>query len=229
MKKVLITGASGSLGSACVHEFINQGYHVIGTVSPGKQLDYSTKADVSVYPVNLADEAETDHTFNQIITDHQQIDAALLLVGGFSMGTLQDTDGDSLRKMLSLNFETAYHISRRVFAKMTEQPGGGRIVMVGAKPALDPKAAKSKVAYSLSKSLIFRLAEILNEEGKAKNVVSTVVVPSIIDTKPNRKSMPKADPADWVTAEQIASIMAFVTSDNGSALREPVLKIYGNS
>jgi NAD(P)-dependent dehydrogenase (short-subunit alcohol dehydrogenase family) len=46
------------------------------------------------------------------------------------------------------------------------------------------------VAYGLAKSLIFRLAELMNDEAKGKNVVTSVVVPSTIDTPQNRKQCP---------------------------------------
>ena len=52
------------------------------------------------------------------------------------------------------------------------------------------------VAYGLAKSLIFRLAELMNAEAKGTNVVVAVIVPSTIDTPQNRKSMPDADSAN---------------------------------
>jgi NAD(P)-dependent dehydrogenase (short-subunit alcohol dehydrogenase family) len=81
----------------------------------------------------------------------------------------------------------------------------------------------------LSKSLLFKLAEFLNEEGKNKNVVTSVIVPSTIDTPANRESMPDADPNNWVKAEEIADVLEFICSDKGNVLRESVYKVYGNS
>ena len=59
------------------------------------------------------------------------------------------------------------------------------------------------VAYGLAKSLIIRLAELMNLEAKGKNVVTSVVVPSTIDTPQNRKAMPDADFNKWVKPEDI--------------------------
>ena len=229
MKNILITGAGGALGKACVMEFIKKGHHVIALLSPGKKLPYETPAPVSVYNADLMNEDNTLEVVDQIITDHTSIDVALLLVGGFAMGSLDNTGGAMIKKMIGLNFDTTYYTGSKVFNQMITQPNGGRIVMVGAKPALEPIAATSKVAYALSKSLIFKLAEIFNEIGKDNNVVSTVIVPSIINTEDNRKAMPKADTAAWVQPEEIAAIVAFATSDQGATLREPIIKIYGKS
>jgi len=85
------------------------------------------------------------------------------------------------------------------------------------------------VAYGLSKSLIFRLAELMNDEARGKNVVTAVIVPSIIDTLQNRKSMPDADFSKWITPEAIAELVHYHASEKASALRETVLKIYGGS
>ena len=85
------------------------------------------------------------------------------------------------------------------------------------------------IAYGLSKSLLLKLAEYLNEEAKGKNVTATVIVPSTLNTPANRKSMPDADASKWVDPEHLAGILEFVVSENAAPLRELVLKVYNNS
>jgi hypothetical protein len=85
------------------------------------------------------------------------------------------------------------------------------------------------IGYGLSKSLVFRLAELFNAEAKDLDVVTSVVVPSTIDTPQNRNSMPKADFKKWVTPAAIADIIYFHASGQGSVLREPVIKVYGGA
>ncbi|MEQ9414648.1 MAG: SDR family NAD(P)-dependent oxidoreductase, partial [Cyclobacteriaceae bacterium] len=214
---------------ACVTSFQKKAYHVIAILSPGKKLPYATPSAVSVYNADLINESNTQDVLTQVIDDHQTIDTALFLVGGFAMGTIDNTNGESIKKMISLNFETAYYSARVIFGHMAGQKNGGRIVFVGARPSLDAKAGKGVLAYALSKTLIFKLAELLNEEGKDKNVISSVFVPSIIDTPDNRKAMPNANTDQWVTPEEIAEIIEFATSEKGSVLREPIIKVYGKS
>jgi NAD(P)-dependent dehydrogenase (short-subunit alcohol dehydrogenase family) len=109
------------------------------------------------------------------------------------------------------------------------RPAGGRFILVGARPGLVSKAGKDFFAYSVSKSMVFKLAEMINAEGEGKNVSATVIVPSVIDTDANRKSMPDADFSDWVSPEQIAGAIAFYLSDESSAIREAVVKVYNRS
>jgi NAD(P)-dependent dehydrogenase (short-subunit alcohol dehydrogenase family) len=85
------------------------------------------------------------------------------------------------------------------------------------------------VAYSLGKSLIFRLAELMNAEAKGTDVVTSVIVPSTIDTPQNRKSMPDVDFNKWVKPEAIADVIHFYCSAGAAVLREPVIKIYNNA
>jgi NAD(P)-dependent dehydrogenase (short-subunit alcohol dehydrogenase family) len=227
MPSVLITGANGNLGTAVTRSFLEKGYSVIATVhNEASKGDLAANANLRTEVIDLRDEAATGSFVSQIIQDYQTIDAAVLLVGGFAMGNLQATGTDAIRNQISLNFETAYHVVRPLFYHMLER-NEGKIVLVGARPALQPAAGKNMIAYSLSKSLLFRLAEYLNAEAKGKNVTVTVLVPSTIDTKPNRESMPDADPDNWVKPEEIASVIHFVVSDK--ALRESVLKVYKNA
>ena len=229
MKTVIITGAAGNLGKACVEKFLAEGYKVIATVTPGKDLGYKMAGPVETYDADLSDEKAVDQVVSKIIAKHQTIDAALLLVGGYASGGINETDGSTMKKMLTLNFDTTYFVARPVFQQMLKQPSGGRIILVGARPALKPKDGIKSFAYALSKSLIFKLAEFLNAAGSEKNVNACVIVPSTIDTPPNRQAMPNADFTAWVRAEDIAATMAHVCSEESKAWRETVVKIYNRS
>lgn len=228
-KNVLITGAAGNLGRAAVAKFSEEGYRVIATVEPGRTLGYNVPDTVSIYPVDLQDEMATAEFVAKITTAFSTIDACLLLVGGFAGGGVSAATGKDLKKMITLNFETAFFVARPVFGQMLKQENGGRIVLVGARAALEPETGKNFLAYSLSKSLLFDLAEMLNVEGTAKNVVTSVIVPSTIDTPANRSQMPNADFSKWVLPEKIADVMAFIASEKARALSGTVLKVYGNS
>lgn len=229
MNTIIITGAAGNLGTATTKTFLDEGYNVIATVSnDNAKNNIPPHPRLDVWAVNLTNEAETTTFVKLVIEKYHKIDAALLLVGVFAMGSMDDTSGDDLKKMYALNFETAYYAARPLFKHMKEF-GTGRIVFVGSRPALNPADGKSMVAYALSKSLLFNLANYMNEETKGTNVVTTVVVPSIIDTPVNRKVIPGADQSRWVKPQQIADIMKFICSDTADILRETVLKVYDNS
>jgi NAD(P)-dependent dehydrogenase (short-subunit alcohol dehydrogenase family) len=228
-KNIIITGANGNLGTAVVKKFLAGDYKVIAVDHLGTHLGFADRQpNFELHAVDLANETESDLFAREAISLYGTIDGALLLAGGFAMGDIAETDMTAIKKMVSLNFETAYHMARPLFQHMLEN-GYGRIVFVGARPALQPEAGKDMIAYALSKSLLFTLANMLNKEAKGKNVVVSVIVPSTIDTPPNRESMPNANTDNWVKAEQIAEVLEFICSDKGLPVREPVYKIYNNA
>lgn len=221
---ILITGANGGLGTSVVALFLEKGYQVIATVATeAHRQDFTAHERLDVQVVDLTDEVATE-----AFVKRGSIDAAILLVGGFAMGGLAETTGADLKKMFSLNFDTAYFVARPVYAQM-QQKGRGRIVFVGARPALVAGQGKNVVAYALSKSLLFQLADLINADAKHNDIVASVVVPSTIDTPANRKSMPDADVETWVKPEQLAEIFHFICSDAAAPLREPVWKVYNKA
>jgi len=229
MKTIIITGANGNLGSAVTKEFLGKGYQVVATVVAEEMIaDFVAHGQLEVRVVNLTDEELTASFIQSVITKYKKVDAALMLVGGFAMGNIAATSSADIDKQLSVNFKTAYHVTRPLFQHMMEN-GTGRLIYIGARPAIEPAQGKNLLAYGLSKSLLFKLAEYLNEEAKGKNVTATVVAPSTLDTPLNRKEMPGTDPAIWVKPAALAEILEFIVSDKSSVLRETVLKVYNNA
>lgn len=229
MKTIIITGANGNLGSAVTAEFLGKGYRVIATVRKEEnRKEFSENANLQVEAIDLNDEAKSTAFVARAIAQHTAIDAALLLVGGFAMGDISKTSMSSIHQQIALNFETAYHIVQPLFQQMMQQ-GKGRIVLIGARPAIEASYGKDLVAYGLSKSLLFTLAGYLNAAAKGKDVTVTVAAPSTLDTPLNRRNMPDVDPETWVKPAVLAEILEFMVSDRSHPLRETVLKVYNNS
>lgn len=229
MKTVLITGANGNLGTAVTLHFLEKGYQVVATVFAENMLsDLPSHECLDVKVVDLGNEAATGLFIESVIDRYKKLDAALMLVGGFAMGDLAATATAAIQKQIALNFETAYHVTRPVYAHM-KATGSGRLVYIGARPAIEPAYGKGLIAYGLSKSLLFTLAEYINAESKGTDVTATVVAPSTLDTPLNRQSMPDTDPSIWVKPTALAEILEFVVSEKAAVLRESVLKVYNNA
>ncbi|RED99803.1 SDR family NAD(P)-dependent oxidoreductase [Marinoscillum furvescens] len=223
-KNVLVTGATGNLGTAVCKKLLDQGYQVIGTTRPGSQAPESA---VDFFPCDLTDENATAALFDQLKSKYQRLDGVICLVGGFGMGNIRESSSQDMLQMLQLNYFTAYHTAQQAINWMNTT-GGGKLIFIGAKPAQEGGAGPV-LPYAISKSAVAKLAEIINEDADNQNIQASLVVPSIIDTPPNREGMPDANFSDWVTPEALAANIAHLLSEHGSPLRDVVLKVYNRA
>lgn len=223
-RNVIVTGASGGLGTAVVDAFKREGYRIIATVLPGSG-DHVEAAD-DVYEVNLADEDAVLEFFKEIQMQYGDVDALILLVGGFAMGDIETTSANDIKQMVELNFFSAYHMVRAFLPGM-KKADHGQFLLVGAKPAAEKKHRKSILAYALSKGMLMDFAQVLGEECEGTKLRTHVFVPSIIDTPANRAAMPDADFAAWVNPEEIAEAMHYAL--NNPSLKDMTFKLYGDS
>ncbi len=227
-KVAIITGSTGNLGKVVTSNMISVGFTVIGTYEPDLNADDGHEK-ANYKPVDLSDSNAAKKFVLGTAEEYGRIDAVVCLVGGFAMSTLIDSNISDINKMIDLNFQTALNTVQPALSVMKAQESLGNIVLIGAKPVFEVNAFKSVFPYALSKSMVLRMAEVINAETQTNNARATVIVPSIIDTPPNREAMPEANFDDWVTPESIAEKIVFVCSEKGMDLRQTVLKVYGNS
>ncbi|HLF36151.1 MAG TPA: SDR family NAD(P)-dependent oxidoreductase [Cyclobacteriaceae bacterium] len=227
MKKVaIVTGAAGNLGQAVTAKLIKNGFHVTGIVSSRTPNKFVNSASIEMFQADLGDESVIREIIQRIFDLHKKIDVAVLTAGGFAMGDLKSTGKKELDHMYRLNFETAYFSAREIFQIMETQTEEGRIFLVGAKPGLEPSTGSSMVAYTLMKSLLTGLSDMLNKDGNPKGIFSTLIVPSVIDSPANRIAMPTADFSKWVSPEIIADKILDILSEEKWKSPLPLLKLY---
>lgn len=224
---LLITGANGNLGQVVVQHLHELEYRLEVTIGKGANPFFKL-SQIHVSPVDLLDEHLALQYVRNVISRSGRIGAGILLVGGFTMGDLPSTEWHHVEKMIHLNFKTAFSIAQPLFQHF-EKTGGGQLIFVGARPAIQASAGKNMIAYALSKSLLFQLADLINEAGKNKRIRASVLVPSTIDTPANRASMPDADPTKWISPQAIAETIAFLLSDTGKQLAGSTYKLYNES
>ena len=99
------------------------------------------------------------------------------------------------------------------------------LLYIGALGALSGQADMS--AYCCAMSSLMKLTESLSEKPRHKAVNVNAVLPSIIDTPPNRAAMPDADFSKWVSPEQLANVICFLASDSASAIHGALITVRG--
>ena len=82
-------------------------------------------------------------------------------------------------------------------------------------------------AYTAAKSGVARQTEALAEEVKDQGLRVNAVMPSIIYTPANRAAMGEGDADKWVAPEELARVIAFLLSDDASAITGACIPVTG--
>lgn len=220
--KVVITGGLGALGRSVASMLSARGMQVA-------LLDRAPAADVggaaAVFGgVDLGDVASAGAAFLQAAQALGGIDALVNVAGGFQWETLEGGSIETWDRLYSMNLRTAVIACKKVLPYLLQAPSG-RIVNIGALASV--KAGAGMGAYAASKAGVARLTESLAEELKDKHINVNAVLPSIIDTPANRADMPDADVTRWVSTQSLGAVIAFLLSDDASAITGACLPVAG--
>jgi len=220
---ILISGADGNLGAAVADKFIAEKDQVFALYADQAKADQDDRS-LDKYVADLMKAEEAKSAVDVMLKKQKLINGAVLTVGGFAVGSIEDTSIEDIEQQFKLNFNTAFNLVKPLMANMKE---GGHIFLVGAKPATDADGLKDMLAYGLAKKLVFTLAEVINADRENTGIQCQVIVPSIIDTPPNRESMPDANFDDWVTPQQIAETIYYHFKH--PYIKEAIIKVYGEA
>jgi NAD(P)-dependent dehydrogenase (short-subunit alcohol dehydrogenase family) len=221
-KVVVVTGASGALGRVVAEVALARGARVAGIDHTPSQLEASPDR-IEIGSVDLSDAAQAKTAIDAVASHFGKIDALINIAGGFAFEAVAEGDPKTWQRMYALNVLTALNASRAAIPHLSAS-SAARIVNIGAMGALQAGAGMGP--YAASKAGVHRLTEALAAEWKGKITVNAVL-PSTIDTTANRASMPKADFAKWVTAEELANVILFLASDAASAVTGALLPVSG--
>ena len=227
-RTILITGSNGHLGQQVVSKLSDEGHQLIAAMGSCPFPESFKDITALHMQVDLNNEQSTEEFVEKIISQYPKLDAAVLLAGGFEAGNIEGTNEALLDRQIALNFKTAWLVVKPIMAHF-KKIGTGQFILICARPAVSPEAGKKSVAYAISKSMLLTLAEIINADGSKSGITASVIIPSILDTQPNREDMPDSDFEKWVKPSRIAETISFILSDVGKELRQPVFKIYNRS
>jgi len=211
-RTVIVTGAFGHLGSTVADHF-----EALGDVVA--RIDYTPAPHGSpthhIGGVDLTDPAAAEAALS-LIADRLGAPSVLVnIAGGFVWEALSDGDPATWERMFRMNALTAVTMCKTCLPKLRQQPGAA-IVNIGAAAAA--KADAGMGAYAASKAAVAKLTESLAAELADTDVTVNAVLPTIIDTPTNRADMPDADTANWVSAEDIARVIAFLASSGARSI-----------
>lgn len=236
-KIVIVTGGTGGLGRVMVNRFAEEGMKIyIPTLSIEKfRSIFDNSGDSSkkefklrkIYSFNCDTEKEDDviRFTEDVIKREGRIDYLVNTVGGYHpQKNIMEIDTGLIEKMMKLNFYSTFYFCKYVLKNMINN-NYGRIIAIGAKPAVE--ISTGRFAYSISKASVVNFIQTIALENKDHNITANVIIPSVIDTRANRESMPNSDFSKWVTPEEISGTALYLFSDEAKSFRGNVIKMYG--
>ena len=224
-KVALITGAKGGLGGFVTEAFLEAGATVAGVSRSIQDSDFQHPRFKAI-PAELSSVAAAGRVADDVVARFGKIDILVHLVGVFAGGQpVHQTDDATLDRMLDMNLKSAFYMARAVIPHM-RNGGGGRILAIGSRAAVEPSPGAG--AYAASKAALVSLIRTIAAENKDRSISANVILPGTMDTPANRKALPQADYTKWVRPSQVASLLVSLASDSVSQMSGAVIPIYGD-
>lgn len=231
-KVALIAGGTGGLGKAVTLEFLHEGASVIATYIIKEEADalrdaVGSNAHLELLPLDATDETACRALVDGVTARYGRLDVLVNTIGGYAGGKpLWETDPKTWRLLINLNLNAGFALAHAAVPAMLKQ-GSGSIVNVAAKAVFDHAAGAA--AYAASKSGALAMIDCLAQDLRGSGVRANSVLPSIIDTEPNRRAMPNADFSKWPKPEEIARVILFLSSDDAQLVHGGAIPVYGQT
>jgi len=181
---VLVTGASGGIGRACMELFAEQGWLVVG--ADRDQYGASFPEDGVFIRANLSDAKEIELLFQQIGKFSPLLDAVIHNAGMQIAKPILETTLEDWDSTMAANLRSVF-IGSQMAHPMLKAAGGGAIVNVCSVHAVTTSANIS--AYAASKGGMMALTRAMAIEFAPDHIRVNAVLPGAVDTPMLRASM----------------------------------------
>lgn len=225
---VLITGASGTVGQACLQAFLAAGAKVMLTDRTAPPQS-SAHPDVAFAAGDVTDPASVEAVLAEALTRFGRVDAAVLAAGVEGPAApLEDISEAEIDEVLAVNLKGSLFWMQACLRHMKPR-GRGSIVALSSISGV--VGAASLGAYTISKHAVIGLVRAAALESGRHGVRINAVCPGPIDSEMMRRldrALSARDPARpsgqgdaarsiplqrYATAAEVAAMVAFLASD----------------
>jgi NAD(P)-dependent dehydrogenase (short-subunit alcohol dehydrogenase family) len=220
---VVITGATGALGSKTAHAFAAHGHSLALLDHNQDRLDSLTR-DLNLPEerlfasvVDLRDGAAVHSTAEAVSVKFGRVDVLIHLIGGWVGGkTLPEASAEDLEFMLSQHVWTTFHLFQSLAPKLASN-AWGRVIIVSASTV--PKPPEKRGIYSAAKAAQENLVLTLSAELKDKGVTANIIQVKAIDVDATRKGA-------GTTPDEIVAAMNYLFSDEAGKVNGARIPVY---
>ena len=178
-KTIVITGATGVLGSLTAKTFAAQGHSLALLDNDQNKLDALTRdlnlPDERIFTsiVDLRDGQAVQAAAEAVSAKFGSVHALIHLVGGWVGGkTLPEASADDLNSMLGQHVWTTFHLFQSFYSKLAAN-NWGRVIAVSASTVPNPpgKSGPYTAAKAAQENLVLTLAAELKPSGVTANII----------------------------------------------------------
>ena len=214
IKKVLVTGATGSIGEAIVKEYAKNGYFVYVHYNSNKEkaqaiLDSIEHGELITF--NMQDKEDIKATLENISVDVLVNNAGIIKDNLFFF-----MEDEQWEDVINTNLSGMYHVTKTISRNMMMNKKGS-IVNVASISGISGNAGQAN--YSASKGGVIAFTKTLSIELGRYNIRANAIAPGIIESEmieniPNSKELKKAIPLNrFGKPEEVAKCAYFIGND----------------
>ncbi len=227
---IVVTGASGALGTTVVELLLQRGAKVVGwdisAPGPGSLVEDEQQLLLKWMNVDVTDGVAVEGAVTTVEAEMGPITAVIHCAGGFRWSRIDEISLEDIDFLVDLNLRSSLYLSRTVMRRFRER-GRGRLIFVSSRSTQGPGVGEG--AYAAAKIGLNALTRSLAAEVKELDVTVNAVLPSIIDTPANRGEMPDADFETWVPRTDLARVMEFLIGPEGRSVSGAEIVVSGRT
>ena len=235
MKRVLIIGGSGGIGSATVEKFVKKGHQVVFTYcnNAASAAAISKKTGAQALRCDLTDPNAVNKTVENVLKLlGGSIDVLVHCAGIAQIKLFTEITDNDWSTMLAANLSSVFYVTRAVAPYMIAKHYG-KIVTVGS--MWGKVGASCETHYSAAKAGIEGFTKALAKELGPSGITVNCVEPGVIDTPMNslldsdtKKSLCEETPLCRIgTPKEVAEAIYFLSSDRSSFITGQILGVDG--
>lgn len=177
-KVAIITGASRGIGEALVRAYRESGFHVVANA---RSIKPSPDPGILAVGGDVGDPKTTERIVSQTLDRFGRIDTLVNNAGVFIGKPFTEYTDDDYSKMLAINLDGFFHVTRRAAAEMLRR-GSGHIVQITSSLDENANSRAPSVLAALTKGGLNAATKSLAIEYASKGIRVNAVAPGATKT-----------------------------------------------